>query len=260
MTDWYFHDPAQGRTGPLDAAQLRERYRQRRITRDTLVWHGGMREWQPLDKVSDVVGIDDVVPDTSLPPPLPAVLPRSAMAASRASTAPHARAPMPEPRRMSGCAIAAIVLGVGGLFGVGILAAIALPAYNDYVKRARTAQGPAAFDADAMAAADATTRELIAGAMRVHPAGEGLCPDTFQFERLQLREPRLQGSQDGWSVLSLSAESAEACTYDAAFHGLGSGSEGRTARYTARRVHGAVSIDCRNLNLPAGHLPPACRP
>src|SRR3546814_7999787 len=33
MTDWYYHDPAQGRVGPLSAEQVRARYVDRRIQR-----------------------------------------------------------------------------------------------------------------------------------------------------------------------------------------------------------------------------------
>jgi type IV pilus assembly protein PilA len=60
---------------------------------------------------------------------------------------PNASAPMqpaPAPKSgMSGCAIAAIVgsvVVVVGLFLIGMLAAIALPAYQDYVVKSRTVQ------------------------------------------------------------------------------------------------------------------------
>ena len=45
MTDWYYHDPAEGRVGPLSAEDLLNRFRERRIQRDTLVWHLDLREW-----------------------------------------------------------------------------------------------------------------------------------------------------------------------------------------------------------------------
>lgn len=141
VTDWFVHDPAEGRVGPLSADDLRTRYRQRRVQRDTLVWHAGMREWQPLDRVSDQVGIDDVVQDTALPPPLPP--PSTGTMAFAASAPPRSayphRATAPPRRGLSGCAIAAIVVGVVGVFLLLILAAIALPAYQDYTIRAKTA-------------------------------------------------------------------------------------------------------------------------
>src|SRR3546814_6948388 len=65
MMDWYYHDPAQGRVGPLSAEQVRARYVDRRIQRDTLAWHAGAREWQPLDRFSDELQLDTLAPDAS---------------------------------------------------------------------------------------------------------------------------------------------------------------------------------------------------
>lgn len=66
----------------------------------------------------------------SVPPPMP-------------STAqPHAQPPPPK-RGMSGCAIAAIigaVVVVLGIFVIAILAAIAIPAYQDYVVKSHVVQ------------------------------------------------------------------------------------------------------------------------
>ncbi len=70
MTDWYYHLPGQGRIGPLDADNVREAYRDGRVQRDTLAWHVGARDWQPLDRFSDALGLDDMAP--AVPPPLPA--------------------------------------------------------------------------------------------------------------------------------------------------------------------------------------------
>lgn len=49
----------------------------------------------------------------------------------------------PPPKKMSGCAIAAIIGAVVGVFGIvvlGILAAIALPAYQQYLTRSQIMQ------------------------------------------------------------------------------------------------------------------------
>src|SRR3546814_15021216 len=80
MTDWYYHDPAQGRVGPLSAEQVRARYVDRRIQRDTLAWHAGAREWQPLDRFSDELQLDTLAPDASQPPPLPPAAPQTGRA------------------------------------------------------------------------------------------------------------------------------------------------------------------------------------
>ncbi|HEU0305393.1 MAG TPA: DUF4339 domain-containing protein, partial [Lysobacter sp.] len=71
MIDWYYHDPAEGRVGPLSAEDLCHRYRERRIQRDTLVWHHGLREWQSLERVAPDLGLASLDVDASRPPPLP---------------------------------------------------------------------------------------------------------------------------------------------------------------------------------------------
>lgn len=132
MVDWYYHAPGQGRVGPLTDDALRARYRDRTIARDTLVWHDGMREWQPLDRVSEQLGLDAIVPDASAPPPLPP--------SNATSTTPafDARLLQPAPKKgLSGCAIAAIVLLACVVPVIAILAAIAIPAYQGYVVRAK---------------------------------------------------------------------------------------------------------------------------
>src|SRR3546814_1694597 len=94
MTDWYYHDPAQGRVGPLSAEQVRTRYVDRRIQRDTLAWHAGVREWQPLDRFSDELQLDTAAPDASQPPPLPpATPPPVSSARPSAARRPYAAAP-----------------------------------------------------------------------------------------------------------------------------------------------------------------------
>jgi type IV pilus assembly protein PilA len=138
MKDWYYHDPAQGRVGPLTDDDMRNRYRDRRLARDTLVWHDGMREWQPLDRCFEELQLDTIVPDASRPPPLPPAAPPMQFA-SAASAYPHSHA-SERPKGMSGCAIAAIVLAVVAVPVIAILAAIAIPAYQDYTLRAKVSQ------------------------------------------------------------------------------------------------------------------------
>ncbi|WP_166636879.1 GYF domain-containing protein [Cognatilysobacter terrigena] len=152
--DWFYHDPGQGRVGPLTADELRNRYRDRRIQLDTLVWREGLREWQPLDRVADELDLLSVKPDASRPPPLPPgpaagvggtayatnASPGYAPAYANRAPGPGYRAAPPPKRGMSGCLIALIVVGVLAIPMIGILAAIALPAYNDYVIRSKVAQ------------------------------------------------------------------------------------------------------------------------
>jgi len=60
MTDWYYHLPGTGRVGPMAADDVREAYREGRVQRDTLAWHVGARDWLPLDRFSDSLGLDAV--------------------------------------------------------------------------------------------------------------------------------------------------------------------------------------------------------
>lgn len=157
MTNWYYHDAAQGRVGPIDADAVRGHYREGRIHRDTLLWREGLREWQPLERLSNELGLDDDLlssaPRPVAPPPLPPQTPtasgpppystRSAHSANPADAAAahfHQRQAPPPRRGLSGCAIVAIVLAVVAIPMVGILAAIALPAYQDYTVRAKVTE------------------------------------------------------------------------------------------------------------------------
>lgn len=250
MTDWFVHDPALGRVGPLSTDALRERYRQRRVQRDTLVWHAELPEWQPLDRVSDAVGIDDVVPDASLPPPLPApgaALPRALPPGTAGLTGlRHA----PPPRRMSGCAIAAIVLAVVALPLLGILAAIALPAYQDYVERSRDAQGrldDRPIDADPLADTGAPARDLVEVAVIALPKRQTQCPDTFEFERALVHPSRLQGSrEDGSANVALLQDANGRCGYGVVYRGVGGEAEGKAACHDVILASDPPTVTCRN--------------
>lgn len=258
MTDWYYHAPGQGRVGPLSADEIRARYRDRRITRDMLAWHDGLREWQPIERLIEELGLTGVEQDTSRPPPVP---PRPA------ATASHAARPSthiePPPSNRSGCIIAAVAIGIGGLILMAILAAIALPAYQDYVKRAKAAQAQGlqtrAFDEDAMAGTDALARELVTLAMR-DMGDAGACPDTYEFERIQVRQPRLQGNEDGWFALDPARPDSGQCAYDVRYLGFGPELDNRNVRYEVSRVGDEIVIRCSNRTLQPQHLPPDCRP
>ena len=103
------------------------------------------------------------------PPPLPPAASRSDQivdAFAQRDREPPA-APPPPKSGMSGCAIAAIIGAVGlvvGVFLIGMLAAIALPAYQQYLGRARVQEA-----------------YVIAGslqpAIETYLAQHGTCPD-----------------------------------------------------------------------------------
>ncbi|MET0550720.1 MAG: pilin [Xanthomonas sp.] len=130
-TLWYYVDAARERHGPLPASALLERLHDGRLQRETLVWREGLAEWRPLHALAAELGL----PDAPTPPPLPPPLQAAAPVGPAAAVAPRSG--------LSGCAIMAIVGAVGGVLLVaflGIAAAIALPAYQDYLARAKVAQ------------------------------------------------------------------------------------------------------------------------
>jgi type IV pilus assembly protein PilA len=273
MTDWYYHEPGQGRVGPLSADDMRQRYRDRRIARDTLAWHEGLREWQPVERLMEELGLSGVQPDASLPPPVP--LRPAAATASHAG--PMRAAAAPPPSNRVGCIIAAIVVGIVGLVVLAILAAIALPAYQGYVERSKAAQSGRAtqpvqppaptvqprvyrFDAERMAQTDSLARELVTAAMREFYAANGnTCPDTYEFEKMMVRYPRYQGSdEDGWFGIDPARPQSGQCGYEVRFYGLGPEVLDKTVQYDVNIAGEEVAIYCRNNTIPAGYAPPRC--
>ena len=133
MEDWYYHAPGEGRVGPLPAATLREYFASGRLRRDSLVWREGMAEWQPLERLAQELGIEPARLYAP-PPPTPPPLPPAAPAPRAPQAAPLGAAPK---SGLSGCLIAVIVAAVLAVPLLGILAAIAVPAYHDYTLRAK---------------------------------------------------------------------------------------------------------------------------
>lgn len=266
MSEWFIHDPGAGRVGPLDVADVRERFRSRRIGPDTLVWRDGMREWQPLSHMIEELGLLGIRQDTSLPPPVP---PTSSIAANaRFADAPGAcgrgagqgtgRAERP---KSNGCLIAAVILGVAGLILLLVVAAIAIPAYREYrdkVRATQAAMGPT-FDRDRMADTEALSRELVIRAMReFYVANGNVCPEDLEFEKIQIRYHSLSGNENGWFTITPDTPGDRHCAYRVSFLGLGPEVKDKTVRYDVRLDGGAVDVACRNVDLPAGFTPPDC--
>ena len=134
MSDWYYTTGGEQRHGPIPTDDLVARFRSGQISLDTLVWRDGQSQWQPLADFAEAVGLKQG--DTLLPPPLPPTHPRpQAGFASPAYTARPTSAP---PKSgLSGCLIAVIVCALLAIPVAAILAAIALPAYQDYTLRAK---------------------------------------------------------------------------------------------------------------------------
>ena len=126
MSTWFYADNTQQRRGPVTDEQMRTAYQQQQIAGSNLVWTEGMAGWQPLASVASQLGISI----QAGPPPMPfgATLPVYANA--------NGVVLVKSSGGTSGWVIAAII-GVVGLFFIAILAAIAIPAYQDYSIRAR---------------------------------------------------------------------------------------------------------------------------
>lgn len=159
MNQWFYAEGNRQQRGPLASEELVALYTSSRIGLDTLVWRDGLAQWEPLREVADEIGlviapVNPVQPDpVVLPDPEPAApVPPRIPATFQIDTSTRTAAPPPPqqpasytrpaapPPKKSGCGPVAIVLAVVGLVLVaiiGILAAIALPAYNDYVTRAK---------------------------------------------------------------------------------------------------------------------------
>lgn len=141
MSQWYYADRNRQTQGPVPAADLSAHFRHGHIGLDTLVWREGLPQWQRLGDFAEELGLLAAPPAADAPiPPLPPPPPH-------AHVAPPAAAHAPAPKKgLSGGMIALIVVAALALPCLGmtaILAAIALPAYNDYTLRARTADAVA---------------------------------------------------------------------------------------------------------------------
>lgn len=125
MHNWFYRDAAGRQLGPISSEELAYLHRQGVIREDTLLWREGMTDWSTFAAAAAIV---------------PPRLPGSAVpaAAAQGATAPATKS------RLSGCGIAMLAaLGIMLLIGlpaIGILAAIAVPAYQDYLIRSKITQ------------------------------------------------------------------------------------------------------------------------
>ncbi|MBB5865017.1 pilin [Xanthomonas sp. 3058] len=143
MSSWYYAEDNRHRRGPVSAEILRGLYRDRAIALDTLVWREGFARWVPLSTCADELGppMSDAVRSAALPPPMPPVPPAAVHTSPANSPSSSAHRPL---GNRPGWPLALVLGAVVGMFVlvmvIGILAAIALPAYQDYSARAKVAQ------------------------------------------------------------------------------------------------------------------------
>ena len=141
MADWRILDSNQREHGPFTVEQIREGLREGTIEREAQFWRDGMTAWATLPAVAKELGV---------------VVSGSGVVAKKG---------------MSGCLIAAIVVGVGVLVIGGIIAAIAVAQYQDYVARSQVYEGAALADGVKTAVAEAYHNN---GSMPADNAAAGL--------------------------------------------------------------------------------------
>ncbi|WP_269789889.1 GYF domain-containing protein [Stenotrophomonas sp. Iso1] len=138
MSQWFYAESNRERRGPVPSEDIAALFRAGQLSADTLVWREGAGDWQPLRNVAGELDLHELAHSPSaagpagmppLPPPLHP-LPRS-----------HAAMPSRKPATSGWVVFAAIaaVMGVALLTIGGLLAAVAVPAYQQYVLRSRIA-------------------------------------------------------------------------------------------------------------------------
>ncbi len=181
----------------------------------------------------------------STPPPLPHdPSPRAPMV----DASVHRGAPPPK-QGMSGCAIAAIIGAVLLLFGVfiaGILAAIAIPAYNDYLLRSKVASAE-------------TYVQSLQSSIELHRLDTGECPG--DNAAMGLDDPdvfelgRNGADLTGQGIVRLEKMSTGQCVIELTFANVDPKVDGKTMVF----VSGDNGWDCRGGTLPPNHRSPRCR-
>jgi type IV pilus assembly protein PilA len=185
----------------------------------------------------------------SVPPPLP---PGQSRSEQMVDAYAHRGAPPPSappPRQgMSGCAIAAIigaVVLVLGVFVIAMLAAIALPAYNDYMIRSK------------LAAAEYYARSLQ-DSIDAHRDGSGACPDNAALGLADDEVFALPGGRGGTAQAAVKVGESEGgrCAIELTFANLNPAIDGRTMVFES----GDSGWDCSAGTLQPKYRSPRCRP
>jgi type IV pilus assembly protein PilA len=245
MIDWYYHAPGEGRVGPLSADGLRKRYQDRVIRPDTLVWHDGLPEWQPLQRVAAEIGLGRLRQDATFPPPLPnvaAALP-AAPPARAVARGKYSRAPLRRKKTLAPGAIALIVIAIIAIPGVMIMASVMLPNYKDYARRA-TRLG-------AIEGLSNGLKEVVTD----HVVRTGRCPDN-EDARLQTlrREIRTRFSMDVRFT-----GTGNACAFEVAIEADGESIHGKALRFEGRPSASGFTWVCRGGDMPRPYRPIECR-
>jgi type IV pilus assembly protein PilA len=249
MIDWYYHDRDEGRVGPLSAEELRKRFQDRRIQRDTLVWHQDLREWQPLDRMALDIGLDTLQADASKPPPLPSSAPVAMSAPPHAParhSAPHGKYGRATRREKKTLPTAAVVLIVAALLGIPAILMVGstmLSSYRDYARRA-THMGSIAGLANGL--------KQVLGDYALHT---GSC--------LRNDDPRVIDIRDQirrrYSADVRFASIDGGCAFEVALNADGKPIDGKTLRYEGHRDGDGFAWQCGGGDMPNDYRPQECR-
>lgn len=249
MIDWYYHDPAEGRVGPLSAEDLCRRFRERRIQRDTLVWHHGLREWQPLERMALEIGLDQIQPDATRPPPLPsgaaaAPMPSASLSSPRsASQGKYSRAPLPQKKTLSTGTIVLILVAVLAIPTLLVLGSVTLSSYRDYAHRA-----------DSMGAISG----LSIGLKRFvgdYAMQTGRCPSNDDPRLARMRGEILRRASMEVRFATIDG----GCAFEVATSADGQPLDGKRLRYEGRPEGGAIAWECSGGDMPEAYRPYECR-
>ena len=154
MHDWYYAAHEASPQGPVSEADLRQMLDSGQLPAATLIWRDGMAAWLRADHPA--------VAWHQAPPPPPA-LPALPTVPSPVPAARPAPVSMPTGQRTALLILLAACALVFAVFVLGILAAIALPAYRQYVSASHVSQRLQAL-------------EPVQDAMVAHHRIHGQCP------------------------------------------------------------------------------------
>ena len=169
----------------------------------------------------------------NMPPPVPPSAPPSA--------------PVAPPRKgLSGCALAAIIgvaLAVVAIPVIGILAAIAIPQYQEYIVRSRVYLGYAVV-------------EGLQPKVDAWREAHGACPGNVDLGQPEdFRVPLSHGEPSREAVMTVGSLEDGACAIEMRLQGLNPAVDGKTL--VAVSDGGAWRCDAGTLD--ARYLPPPCR-
>ena len=245
MTDWYYHAPGEGRVGPLSAEDLRKHYQDRRIQRDTLVWHHGLREWQPLERFAPEIGIERLQQDSGMPPPMPsgATVAAPAPVPRSAARGKYTRAPLQPKKTLSSGAIVLIAIAVIAIPGAMIVGSVMLSSYKDYAQRAQSI-GKVQGISNGL-------KQVVAD----YAINTGRCPvDSDPGVQQLQRKVRQQ------FAMHVSFErTSDGCAFEVAINTDGQPTGGQALRYEGHREGDGFAWECSGGGMPDTLLPRECR-